>query len=228
MQGLSRHILSAAAVSVGLLFAGPALAAHHDHGDRGGHESFSRHSSGGHSSHSNFNHHNNNGGHLTSHQRERVHDFRQGQIHGFNHAERGERSHDRGDQSRAFNRGFHQGYRGTAHAARHGNTHAVRHAFHRFHGDVRHFSVRDRAIWTHGGWRHTRWHGRFGWWWVAGGSWYFYDSPVYPYPGYVSATYYDGGGYERCYDEDGYYRYGNDYDGDGYCDYDNDSYDDDY
>ncbi|MGN6669701.1 MAG: hypothetical protein ACTHKH_22430, partial [Trinickia sp.] len=24
--------------------------------------------------------------------------------------------------------------------------------------------------------------GRYGWWWVVGGLWYFYPQPVYPYP----------------------------------------------
>lgn len=50
------------------------------------------------------------------------------------------------------------------------------------------------GVWRGGGWRHTWYGGRFGWWWVAGGVWYFYPQPVYPYPDpyapptYVAAT----------------------------------------
>lgn len=33
--------------------------------------------------------------------------------------------------------------------------------------------------WDHGYWHHG-WYGpRFGWWWVVGPSWYFYDAPYY-------------------------------------------------
>lgn len=37
-------------------------------------------------------------------------------------------------------------------------------------------------IWRGGNWVHERHDGRFGWWWVAAGMWYFYPAPVYPYP----------------------------------------------
>ena len=37
-------------------------------------------------------------------------------------------------------------------------------------------------VWRGGNWVHERHDGRFGWWWVAAGMWYFYPSPVYPYP----------------------------------------------
>ncbi len=55
-----------------------------------------------------------------------------------------------------------------------------------FYGrDYRYFGPRERAVWRGGGWRHD-WHdGRFGWWWLAGGYWYFYPEPIYPYPTYV-------------------------------------------
>ena len=56
--------------------------------------------------------------------------------------------------------------------------------------NVAHFSVQDRAMWTHGNWRHERYHGRYGWWWNTNGAWFFYDQPVYPYPGYASDFYY--------------------------------------
>lgn len=37
-------------------------------------------------------------------------------------------------------------------------------------------------IWRGGNWVHGHHEGRLGWWWVAAGMWYFYPSPVYPYP----------------------------------------------
>jgi hypothetical protein len=56
-----------------------------------------------------------------------------------------------------------------------------------FHGrDFGHFSPGESRAWRGGGWRHE-WHdGRLGWWWVAGGGWYFYPTPIYPYPTYVA------------------------------------------
>lgn len=54
------------------------------------------------------------------------------------------------------------------------------------HGhDFGHLGPRDRDVWRHGDWVHD-WHdGRYGWWWRAGGFWYFYPEPVYPYPTYI-------------------------------------------
>jgi hypothetical protein len=59
--------------------------------------------------------------------------------------------------------------------------------------------------------------GRLGWWWFAGGLWYFYNGPVYPYPAYVSEDYADdeedGAGYPGgptwyyCSNPQGYYPY---------------------
>jgi hypothetical protein len=78
---------------------------------------------------------------------------------------------------------------------------------------VNRFSPRERFLWTHGRWWHGRWHGRLGWWWWANGGWFFYDAPVYPYPDYVSETYYDvpGADYSDywyyCRDPEGYYPY---------------------
>lgn len=40
----------------------------------------------------------------------------------------------------------------------------------------------DIGPWYHGHWRHGPRYGRLGWWWVVGGAWYFYPSPIYPYP----------------------------------------------
>ncbi len=62
--------------------------------------------------------------------------------------------------------------------------------------DFRHFSPAEHRWWGGGRWRHTWWHGRYGWWWNVGPSWYFYDAPVYPYPTEVSPTYYDDENYD--------------------------------
>ncbi|HEY2035268.1 MAG TPA: hypothetical protein VGH02_16420 [Rhizomicrobium sp.] len=67
--------------------------------------------------------------------------------------------------------------------------------------NVSHFSAQDRDTWQHGHWQHGRHHGRNGWWWNSGGTWFFYDQPVYPYPGYVSDDYYADDYYG---DDDGY------------------------
>lgn len=64
-------------------------------------------------------------------------------------------------------------------------------AGHRFAGrDFRHFSPRDRALWRRGAWHREFHDGRYGWWWFAGGAWYFYAQPVYPYPVVVSQVVY--------------------------------------
>ena len=57
--------------------------------------------------------------------------------------------------------------------------------------NVSHFSAQDRSAWTHGHWWHGRHGGRNGWWWNAGGTWFFYDNPIYPYPDYASDYYYE-------------------------------------
>jgi hypothetical protein len=69
--------------------------------------------------------------------------------------------------------------------------HAGAQAHFAFHGhDVRQFSPQDRAAWQGGAWHHEYHNGRYGYWWFAGGGWYFYDQPVYPYPVVVSDTVY--------------------------------------
>jgi hypothetical protein len=50
------------------------------------------------------------------------------------------------------------------------------------HGDIARFHERDLDQWRGGHWFHGRHIGRLGWWWVVGGSWYFYPAAVYPYP----------------------------------------------
>ena len=59
---------------------------------------------------------------------------------------------------------------------------AERHEEHRFRGDIARFHEHDWELWRGGRWNHSTHGGRFGWWWVAGGIWYFYPAPVYPYP----------------------------------------------
>jgi hypothetical protein len=66
---------------------------------------------------------------------------------------------------------------------------AARHPEHpgrEFYGrDYRRFSPAERRVWERGRWTHE-WHdGRFAWWWVVDGFWYFYPAPIYPYPTYV-------------------------------------------
>lgn len=52
-----------------------------------------------------------------------------------------------------------------------------------WHGrDMHRFHDRDLGRWQGGYWHHGTHLGRLGWWWVAGGLWYFYPQPVYPYP----------------------------------------------
>ena len=51
-----------------------------------------------------------------------------------------------------------------------------------WHGDIARFHERDWPLWRGGHWAHARHDGRLGWWWVAGGLWYFYPAPIYPYP----------------------------------------------
>jgi len=51
-----------------------------------------------------------------------------------------------------------------------------------WHGDIARFHEHDWDLWRGGRWAHEEHDRRFGWWWVAGDSWYFYPAPVYPYP----------------------------------------------
>jgi hypothetical protein len=75
---------------------------------------------------------------------------------------------------------------------REGDRHEVRRAVDRhevrrveerhWHGDIRVFHERDYAHWRAGRWHHVYHDGRWGWWWVVGGLWYFYPRAIYPYP----------------------------------------------
>ncbi len=72
--------------------------------------------------------------------------------------------------------------------------HFVGHPFHAVvaaHVDFAHFTPAQHALWVRGTWRHTWWHGRYGWWWNVGGVAFWYDAPVYPYPTVVSDNYYE-------------------------------------
>jgi hypothetical protein len=49
-------------------------------------------------------------------------------------------------------------------------------------GEIHRFHEHDLGVWRGGSWHRERHDGRFGWWWVAAGAWYFYPQPIYPYP----------------------------------------------
>jgi len=51
-----------------------------------------------------------------------------------------------------------------------------------FHGDIGRFHEHDWGVWHSGHWEHVDHDGRRGWWWIAGGAWFYYPVPVYPYP----------------------------------------------
>jgi hypothetical protein len=53
---------------------------------------------------------------------------------------------------------------------------------HEWHGNIREFHQHDLDFWRGGRWFRGPHDGRHGWWWIVGGLWYFYPSPVYPYP----------------------------------------------
>jgi hypothetical protein len=64
-------------------------------------------------------------------------------------------------------------------------------AFPGFHErNVARFTPQELGQWRGGQWRHDWHNGRYGWWWALNNAWYFYPSPVYPYPDYVSEDVY--------------------------------------
>ena len=81
----------------------------------------------------------------------------------FEHRE-GMHEHERGERF-----AFHEHYRGR---------------------EIRFFNEHELGMWRTGRWANTCYSGRCGWWWLAGGFWYFYDHPIYPYPLMVSDFYY--------------------------------------
>ncbi len=84
-------------------------------------------------------------------------------------------------------------------------------AVHSWHGDIHQFRDRDFHRWRSGQWNHGHYRGRTGWWWVVGDNWYFYSSPVHPYPdpftpaGFAVVT--DAPVYYYCSNPAGYYPY---------------------
>ena len=75
---------------------------------------------------------------------------------------------------------------GREHHEEHERHEAVR-QWHEFHErDVHRFDSEELARWRGGQWKNSCFEGRCGWWWFAGGRWYFYERPVYPYPLVVS------------------------------------------
>jgi hypothetical protein len=49
-------------------------------------------------------------------------------------------------------------------------------------GRIEHFHEGDYHVWHGGHWEHGDHDGRYGWWWLSGGLWYYYPAPIYPYP----------------------------------------------
>lgn len=76
-------------------------------------------------------------------------------------------------------------------------------------GPVNRFGARDVERWRGGHWFHGERGHRLGWWWFAGGLWYRYAAPVYPYPDYVADDYATDGGpvWYRCENPPGFYPY---------------------
>lgn len=122
----------------------------------------------------------------------------------------------RGDQDRLHNgrkgdRRDHKAHRGSDRRGDHWRSASRSH----WHGDIRHFKRHDFDKWRRGSWHHGHRHGRVGWWWVVGPSWYFYSGPVYPYPDpyvppvvVISHTVSDDTRYwYYCEDVDDYYPY---------------------
>lgn len=58
-----------------------------------------------------------------------------------------------------------------------------------WHADIRLFPRYDWTVWRSGYWYHGWYNGLWAWWWIAGGVWFYYPVPIYPYPNpYVPGT----------------------------------------
>jgi hypothetical protein len=68
-----------------------------------------------------------------------------------------------------------------------------------------HMPTPDHEAWRGGAWRHELHDGHLGWWWVVGGSWFFYPAPIFPYPTYIGPDYYYD--YYSSYPAPSYYWY---------------------
>ena len=55
-----------------------------------------------------------------------------------------------------------------------------RHRYYRV--NPHYFHVRNPGLWRAGHWYHGAYDGAYGWWWMVGPTWYFYERPMYPYP----------------------------------------------
>jgi len=76
-------------------------------------------------------------------------------------------------------------------AQRHGGAAPTQFSRGLFYGrDYAHFTPREASLWRGGAWRREFHDGRFGWWFIVDGIWYFYDRPVYPYPTFIPEVVY--------------------------------------
>ncbi len=73
-----------------------------------------------------------------------------------------------------------------------------------WHGDIGHF---DHRYWDGGHWWHGHYGGRLGWWWIVGPDWYWYPTPVYPYPNPYTPPGYAMGWWYWCDTYQQYYPY---------------------
>jgi len=71
---------------------------------------------------------------------------------------------------------------GTALAQHRGGHRAVEGPARAWHGEIGRFHEHDIDRWRGGSWYQGRHEGRFGWWWIVAGTWYFYPWRVDPYP----------------------------------------------
>lgn len=91
--------------------------------------------------------------------------------------DRGEGDRDEGDRGRRDDRSHWHG----EHREWHGQIY--------WRSNIRLFPRYDWDTWRRGHWYHG-WYGqRWGWWWLAGNTWFYYPAPIYPYPNpYVPGT----------------------------------------
>jgi hypothetical protein len=76
-------------------------------------------------------------------------------------------------------------------AQRHGGAAPTQFSRGLFYGrDYAHFTPREVSLWRGGAWRREFHDGRFGWWFIVDGIWYFYDQPIYPYPTFIPEVVY--------------------------------------
>jgi hypothetical protein len=77
--------------------------------------------------------------------------------------------------------GDHHGdYHGRGDYRGHGDYHGDH--YQHWHGNIHGFHGGPYPHWREGRWYHGYRGSSLGWWWVAGGAWYLYPQPTYPYP----------------------------------------------